>query len=69
MGDYLNTVYNIKDRPYTDYPGKLIHYLFNTFNLKPSKKSEKFSYNRGRVFATQAGIDLAAGNWCLFVQK
>ena len=43
--------------------------LFNTFNLRPSKKSEKFSCNRGRVFATQAGIDLAAGNWYLFVQS
>jgi len=43
--------------------------LFNTFNLEFNKNSERFSSNRGRVFATQRGIDLAIGNWYLFIQS
>ena len=34
MNDYLNIVYDKKTRPYTEYPDKLINYLFNTFQIK-----------------------------------
>lgn len=34
MSDYLKIVYNEKTLPYTEYPEKLIHYLFNTFQIK-----------------------------------
>lgn len=34
MSDYLKIVYNEKTRPYTEYPKKLIHYLFNVFQMK-----------------------------------
>ena len=66
MGDYLNIVYNIKDRPYTDYPGKLIHYLFNTFNLEKGLKLLEPGCGRGehlRIFKELglevSGLDLS----------
>ena len=34
MSDYLNIVYDKKVRPYTEYPEKLMNYLFNTFQMK-----------------------------------
>jgi ubiquinone/menaquinone biosynthesis C-methylase UbiE len=33
-GDYVNTIYNKKDRPVTKYPDQLINYLLNRYNLK-----------------------------------
>jgi SAM-dependent methyltransferase len=34
VSDYLNIVYDKKVRPYTEYPEKLMNYLFNTFQMK-----------------------------------
>ena len=34
MNDYLKVVYAREVRPYTEYPEKLVHYLFNSFNMK-----------------------------------
>ena len=34
MSDYLNIVYDEKARPYTEYPEKLMYYLFNAFQMK-----------------------------------
>ena len=34
MNDYLNVVYDERTRPYSEYPEKLIHYLFNAFQMK-----------------------------------
>lgn len=34
MSDYLKIVYNEGTRPYTEYPEKLIYYLFNAFEMK-----------------------------------
>ena len=31
--DYVEIIYNEKDKPYTDYPQKLTKYLFKTFKL------------------------------------
>jgi len=32
--DYTETIYNKKDKPYTDYPPKLAKYLYDRFNMK-----------------------------------
>jgi|GEM_PF-2981926 hypothetical protein len=32
MSNYLKTVYNEKDRPYTHYPQKMCAYLFQAFS-------------------------------------
>ena len=47
MRDYLNIVYNIKVRPLTSYPEKLVHYLFKTFNLKKGLKFLEPGCGRG----------------------
>ncbi len=36
--NYLDVVYNEKERPLTEYPDKLTSYLFETYELKKNKK-------------------------------
>jgi len=38
MNDYLKVVYNEQSHPYTEYPGKLCHYLYQTFHMNPGMK-------------------------------
>lgn len=53
MADYLSVVYGEGVRPYTEYPAKLITYLFNRFNMRPGMKILEPGCGRGeflRVF-------------------
>ena len=47
MADYLKIVYSEKRRPYTDYPSKLVKYLYDKFNLKPGMKILEPGCGRG----------------------
>ena len=38
MSDYLDIVYNKKTRPYTNYPNKLILYLYKAFQIQKGMK-------------------------------
>jgi len=60
MSDYLNIVYNTKDRPFTSYPEKLINYLFKVFSLKEGTKLLEPGCGRGehlRLFK-DLGLDV-----------
>lgn len=53
MADYLSVVYNEGERPYTDYPSKLVTYLFHAFEMKPGQKILEPGCGRGeflRIF-------------------
>ena len=43
--------------------------IFQNFNLKFLKVGKKLDKNYGRSFATQKGINVARGLWCLFVRS
>ena len=43
--------------------------LFDSFSLKYNKICKKFVKNMGRVHVTQEGINLATGDWLLFVRS
>jgi ubiquinone/menaquinone biosynthesis C-methylase UbiE len=53
MSDYLKIKYNKNDRPYTDYPRRLISYLFTHFEMKKGTKLLEPGFGRGehlRIF-------------------
>tara|TARA_B100001109_G_C18860219_1_gene473581 strand:+ start:840 stop:1547 length:708 start_codon:yes stop_codon:yes gene_type:complete len=45
--DYVEVIYNEKDRPFTTYPGKLAKYLFNRYDLKKGQKLLDVGCGRG----------------------
>ena len=45
--DYVNVIYNTKDKPITSYPGKLTRYLFNRYNLKKGQSLLDVGCGRG----------------------
>jgi len=60
VSDYLKIVYDEGARPYTEYPEKLIHYLFNAFNIKEGMKLLEPGCGRGehlRLFKN-LGLDV-----------
>lgn len=60
MSDYLRVVYDTNTRPYTNYPQKLISYLFNVFQLSAGKKLLEPGCGRGehlRIFK-ELGMDV-----------
>ena len=42
---------------------------FKSFSLAIHKRGKKLDKNRGRAYATNAGISMARGDWCLFVRS
>jgi SAM-dependent methyltransferase len=60
MSDYLNIVYDEKARPYTEYPEKLMYYLFNAFQMKEGMSLLEPGCGRGehlRLFK-ELGLDV-----------
>ena len=60
MTDYLKIVYDEKTRPYTGYPEKLMHYLFNSFEMQEGMKLLEPGCGRGehlRLFR-KLGLDV-----------
>ncbi|XOV79305.1 MAG: class I SAM-dependent methyltransferase [Aestuariibacter sp.] len=47
MASYLSVVYNESDKPYTDYPQQLIHYLFQSFQMQPGWRMLEPGCGRG----------------------
>jgi len=47
MSDYLKVLYNKNNRPYTDYPNKLIHHLFGRFKMQKGMKLLEPGCGRG----------------------
>jgi ubiquinone/menaquinone biosynthesis C-methylase UbiE len=60
VSDYLSVVYDEKARPYTEYPQKLIYYLFNAFEMKEGMRLLEPGCGRGehlRIFK-ELGLDV-----------
>ena len=60
MSDYLKIVYDEKTKPYTEYPQKLISYLFNIFKMQEGMKLLEPGCGRGehlRIFR-ELGMDV-----------
>lgn len=60
MSDYLKIVYDKTTRPYTEYPEKLIYYLFNVFQMKEDMTLLEPGCGRGehlRLFK-ELGLDV-----------
>ena len=60
MSDYLNIVYDEKERPYTEYPEKLMYYLFSAFQMKEGMSLLEPGCGRGehlRLFK-ELGLDV-----------
>ena len=59
---YLEVVYNPEDKPYTDYPKKLIKYLIQRYQMKPGQKFLELGCGRGDFFNefTEIGLDTYA---------
>lgn len=47
MADYLKVVYDEKSHPYSEYPLKLVSYLFQSFQMKPGMKLLEAGCGRG----------------------
>lgn len=45
--DYVDVVYNETDRPITNYPVRLAHYLFDRYRIKPGQKLLDIGCGRG----------------------
>ena len=60
MSDYLKVVYDEKTRPYTEYPGKLCHYLFQTFKMAPGMKFLEAGCGRGEILKHFKDLELEA---------
>tara|TARA_B100000989_G_C19530264_1_gene469255 strand:- start:20 stop:703 length:684 start_codon:yes stop_codon:yes gene_type:complete len=44
---YLETIYNLKSTPFSNYPKKLIKYLFNRYQMKKDQKILEIGCGRG----------------------
>jgi len=60
MGDYLSVVYDEGARPYTDYPAKLCHYLFQSFNMQKGMRMLEPGCGRGEFLRhyREMGLDV-----------
>lgn len=60
MGDYLSVVYDEGSHPYTDYPAKLCHYLFQTFDMREGMRMLEPGCGRGEFLRNfrEMGLDV-----------
>ena len=47
QSNYLETIYNENTAPFSDYPKKLISYLFNRFKMSKNQKILELGCGRG----------------------
>ena len=62
MADYLKVIYGEDVKPFTDYPAKLVKYLFDSFEMKEGMKILETGSGRGefsKVFK-HLGMDIVA---------
>ena len=59
---YLEVVYNLGDKPYTDYPKKLAKYLTDRYQINPGQKFLELGCGRGDFLNefTDLGLDTYA---------
>ncbi|MER2492178.1 class I SAM-dependent methyltransferase [Catenovulum sediminis] len=71
MSKYLSVVYNENARPYTNYPQKLCHYLFQTFDFKPGMKLLEPGCGRGEFIRhfKNLGLDVTGIDVCSEAKK
>ncbi len=55
---YLSTVYNPEQRPFTDYPEKLCHYLFQNFLFQKEMKLLEIGCGRGEFLKNFKNLGL-----------
>ncbi len=60
MSNYLKVTYSKKNRPYTDYPPKLVKFLFDKFSLKPGMKILEPGCGRGEFLKIFKDLGLEA---------
>ncbi|MDC3149930.1 class I SAM-dependent methyltransferase [Alphaproteobacteria bacterium] len=53
--DYVNVVYNEEERPFTNYPSKLINHIIKNFSLSPNSRILEVGCGRGEFI--QSFID------------
>jgi SAM-dependent methyltransferase len=60
MPDYIDVVYNVENRPKTDYPDKLATYLFKKFEMKKGEKILEPGCGRGEFLSgfRKMGMDV-----------
>ena len=76
MTDYLKIVYSEKKRPFTDYPPKLIKYLYDKFDLEPGMKILEPGPGRGEFLKSfkdlgldVVGMDISDGSSDYFLKE
>lgn len=60
MADYLRVVYGEGVRPYTEYPSKLVSYLFERFDMKEGMKLLEPGCGRGEFLRAFKGLGIDA---------
>lgn len=60
MADYLKVVYGEGVRPHTDYPSKLVKYLFDSFNMEPGMKILEPGCGRGEFLKEFKNLGMEA---------
>jgi len=60
MADYLTVVYGEGVRPYTEYPSKLVKYLFERFDMKKGMKLLEPGCGRGEFLRVFKGLGMDA---------
>ena len=58
MADYLKVVYDEASHPYTEYPGKLCAYIFQTFGMRPGMSLLEAGCGRGEFLRHFSGLGL-----------
>jgi SAM-dependent methyltransferase len=58
VNNYLEVVYNLRDKPYTDYPNKLANYLMQRYQMKTGDKFLELGCGRGDFLNAFAELGL-----------
>jgi len=61
MADYINVVYDISEKPKTDYPARLVNYLAQRYSITAGKKLLEIGCGRGDFLSEFSKICYARG--------